>query len=606
MPDLAFTREDVQATAGRRPWERRREFTAEIDPDDMADTAAAYARAAEEGATAANIAERATRVATEAGEWDGESLVDGQGRIRDTQQDLRPEELEGVTHVLVRAMNEAIVAEEVVAHVIEGGEPPVGAGELVGGREARRAGRGLEDRYLDHLRAATTEWNGWVDALGTAVYGTRTWEYDTPPTVNVQYDGRWRQVPPSTGADGVPTYSPDHLAPEIRERHLRAAADDAVVAADDIEGAIDAYRSHLTELSMELSTRGYDLSEGPLHLFVNDDMAAWSADQLRELLANAGEYGPDRELLLQYLSGVEGVVLGVYDDEYADHPAPARRLTDAELSYLETFYGRLDPETLAAIGRANWANGATTDEEMDYLTNWGDAAMRFTSDGLLMLLNPEIGGHDPARDPGAVPDAVAPYVYDHAARLRGASEESVADFSSFGDLMGQSRVAGGQAFSEDLGRAAVAIEPLTADLRHEGSENPVNTGTRELLDVTGRRPEAAAALVGDPDFTRSLMNGHYAQPYDIWGTEWDGGREWKVVGLVERATTLPAGVDPASDQGRAHADAAYAYLSYLDSPDASGRNNDGSLALDVHKRYAEIDPARFARFEDVGFGPLVD
>ncbi|GAB2902868.1 hypothetical protein [Streptomyces mayteni] len=606
MPDLAFTREDVQATAGRRPWDRRREFTAEIDPDDMADTAAAYARAAEEGATAANIAERATQVAAESGELDGESLVDGQGRIRDTQQDLRPEELEGVTNVLVRAMNEAVVAEEVVSHVIDGGQPPVGAGELVGGPAARRPGKGLDDRYLDHLRAATTEWNGWVDALGTAVYRTRTWEYDTPPTVNVRYDGRWRQVPPSTGADGVPTYSPDHLAPEIRERHLRAAADDAVTAADDIEGAIDSYRSHLTELATELSTRGYDLSEGPLHLFVNDDMAAWSADQLRELLANAGENGPDRELLMRYLSGVEGVVLGVYDDEYADHPAPARRLTEAELSYLETFYDRLTPETLAAIGRANWTTGATTDAESSYLTNWGNAAMRFTSDGLLMLLNPDVGGHDPVRDPGAVPDALGPYVYDHAARLRGASLERVAEFSSFGDLMGQSRVAGGRAFSEDLARAAVAIEPLTSDVRHEVSENPVNTGTRDLLDVAGRRPEAAAALVADPDFTRSLMNNHYAQPYDISGTEWDGGREWKAVDLVERATTPPAGVDPASERGRAHADAAYAYLSYLDSPDASGRNNDGSLTLDIYQRYAEIDPARFARFDDLGFGRLVD
>src|SRR5687768_17078691 len=89
MPKLSFTNEEVAQAAGKDPWRRQREFSEELDPDDMAETAATYRQAAAKAGGAGELAEKATEVATRGGHLGGRDIVDGHDRIDHTARGLQ-------------------------------------------------------------------------------------------------------------------------------------------------------------------------------------------------------------------------------------------------------------------------------------------------------------------------------------------------------------------------------------------------------------------------------------------------------------------------------------------------------------------------------------
>ncbi|WP_129842946.1 hypothetical protein [Streptomyces sp. RFCAC02] len=573
MPNLEFSRHDVQNTAQRWPWETQKAFAEEIDAEDMAENAAVYARAAAEGADAAGLAERASQLAASAGELESASLVDDEGRIKDTQQDLRPDELGGVPGLLVRAMNLALDADEEAFGLI------LGDG-------------GLDVGYTRHVSASVNEYNGWVEAVNQAMAAIPATEFGTAPRpVPVSLAGHGtRMVQPVIGPDGRLHCPIENWAPEIRERHLRDAADDAVTAEEELSAVIDTYRNRMTEVAGELDKQHYDLSEGPLgDLWINPEMATWAGDRLRSLVAEYDQADP--ETVAQLLAGVEGILGGMYEEYGEDGAAGSgRRLTEAERAYLETFYDRLDSDTLAALGARDWTLGGEGLQEI------GDRITRVLADGAVVLTNPELGGIDPATDPGAVPTSIAHYTFADQYRDY---DSDIEKFSGFGSLMTNATVPLGRQFGEDLARTVVDTLPETRGRTDEAGA-PLDTGIRELLDVTSRRPGAAALMMSDSDFTESMLSRLY--PHDT-GTD---SSEPNVQEFVRRATTLPDDVAYDSAAGRAYADAAYTYLSYADS-EAKGslQNLTEDTIRDLVKTYGELDPERFGRFQDLPDEPWV-
>ncbi|TDC25167.1 hypothetical protein E1265_07800 [Streptomyces sp. 8K308] len=591
-PDLGFAKEDVERAAGRSPWRRQEQFTTELDTDDMAQTAAIYARAAEESVNSLELSERASELAAESGELDGATLADGEERVTITTRDLDSRGMEKTVGSLQQAMNLALVAEEAVIGVIAGGDVPQGAGEYLPGRlDATRAngkwtrGNGLDARVQRHAEEAVAEYNGWATALSEAYYRMRAWEYDTPPTIPIQYQGRWRDIQPVIGADGKADYSVEPLAQEVRDRHLRAAADDAVDADEDIVEAIDGYRTRLSGLAYDLVSAGVDISRGPLDLFVTEDMAAWSAERINEAFGPGVDAVPSR--IRSYLAGLEGITESVYGGTPLH---PARDLTPAERAFLERFYGDLTPHALGGLGNLD-----TADRDLQGLLD-ARAVRQSVGDGVNALFDPAVGGIAPGPNGERVPDSIRYYVYDYASHLEYPTRDMVADFDGFGRLMGESMAPSGPEFSRDTAHAAVDIERTTRDFV-ETDGTPMNEGTRNLLGIAARRPEIAAELLSDPEFAENMLNAGY--PTSEPGEQRQRGAEG-VSGFVHQAAQLPDGVDPDSAEGRVYADAAYNYLNYASTADTLADTADQPVGFHSRTAIAEEwtrrDPERFGEF----------
>jgi hypothetical protein len=537
MPNLHFTREEVEAQAGaKKPWTRQRDFRNEINPDDMADTAAAYARAAAEARGTQDLAERATQISQQAGTRDGSSLVDGQGRIEETRGGLLDggARVDSVVRHIVQAMNAALATEDRVRALIYAG------------------GTGLETRYTNRLQAAVDEWNGWQQALGAAVAAYNSDPVNTPVPLAVPYGGRLEYVPASgTGPSGGFLFSlPDQLAERIRTDHLRLAAQDAGATWDEMEAEIGTYRRRLAAEADELTTLGYAVSEGPLGLFTNAPMAQWSAEQLNLELAKDN---PDEQLLGRYVQGLEAITGGVYGDPLNPSGDPARDLTRQEATYLERFYATLTPDALGSLGRLD-----------------AGAAFQRTNvaNGIAMLTNPAIGGLDPANPAHAqaIPASIREFVYDYrdsgllAASSPGGlftGDHSAAwqRFNGFGEVMAAATVTPGDRFSRDLAHAAVDIEKWSQQPLTEGYVPPVNTGSSGLLQAAALNTGVSADLLNEEGFRHDLIN-------QGWDDSTGAGE------LIRSGTSLPPGVGPGDPAARAPMQAAFNVLA--DAPDYRG------------------------------------
>ncbi|MEV1010623.1 hypothetical protein [Streptomyces sp. NPDC049881] len=576
MPDLHFTRDNVQEKAGCWPWVAQKTFCDEVDSEDMAEKAAVYARAAAEGTDAADIAERATAIAAEAGELDGSSLIDAEGRVKETDRRLRPDELKDVPSLLVRAMNLAIDAENEAVRLI------LGDG-------------GLDVGFTHHLSASVNEYNGWVEAVNRVMAALPPSADGLPPRdVPVTLPGYGtRTIHPAMGSDGMFHVSLDDWAVEIRARHLQDAADDAGKASEELDAVIETYQRQMTELAGELTKHDYDLSEGPLKsLWINPAMARWAAGRLNDLLES--DHGTAAEEMLQALAGVEGILNGLFDDYGSASPGEAsRRLTADERAYLDDFFWVFDESSLGALGGHHWTAGT------DRLRELGDHLMRVAGDGVTVLLDPELGGVSLRREWDAIPPPALAGLTRRLPEGGYADDEGIAALSGFGNVMSHSTVPLGREFGRDL------TESVVDTLAHgrgrtDAAGNPLDTDARKLLAVTSRDPERAAEMMADPDFTGTLLEDVY--PFDTW----TGGVEPNVQRFVERATTLPEGVAPGSPAGRAHADAAYAYLSYVDTAAGGDLHNvDAETIRGLVKTYGDLDPGRFGRFAHLPDEPWV-
>ncbi|ONK13781.1 hypothetical protein [Streptomyces sp. MP131-18] len=254
---LHFTRDDVEAATegGKKPWTRQAEFADEINAEDIAAAAAAYGRAAAEARGAQDLAVRATELAAQGGELDGTALVDGEARIDATRGGLQDggADIDAVVGHLVYAMNLALATEDDVRGLIHNPQ-------------------GLDTKYVDHLRTATEEWNGWVQALNEAqaaqsdlMEGFGIWLTGEPVPLSLTHPiTQETRLARLTSAGWE---LPPDLAGQIRDKYLRLAATDAAATADDIEAEIERYRRRLAERADELGRLGHDVSAGPLGLW---------------------------------------------------------------------------------------------------------------------------------------------------------------------------------------------------------------------------------------------------------------------------------------------------------------------------------------------------
>jgi hypothetical protein len=536
VADVRFTHEDVQAEAGKKPWDRRAEFVSGIDPDDLADTAAAYARAAGEVGDTAALARRATEIAAGAGAADGAPLVDAEARVDETARDLQQDGdgVDAVVRGLVRALRLAIDTEREVDQVVAGPD-------------------GLDARFRRHLDAAVAEWDGWRGALQAAVGAARETPmlaYDVhsgmPLPLVVEYGGQRRTIAPRLFGGGQTYDLPDDLARDIRKRHLQAAAGDASAAFDDIRDAIDAYTRRLTELGAELRGHGFEVTDAALPdgLWLSGAVARAAAEGLAGALA---QEPPDSALAARYAAHV-ALVTGSGD------------LTGAERAFLQGLYAHLDVATLAALGA------------LDTTVDYGDteprgaaarrleelgATQRALADGVMLLTDPERGGFDPAAgaDRAALPAALRHFVYDHQAGglfrtdYPGARflPEDVRQLNGFAGLLAHATVPPGDAFAADLGRAAVAIHAATGQELYGMHWDVVNTGSGTLLEVAARNTDAAARLLSEEPFRAGLL---YQQWEDSTGP----------AELITAGTTVPGGVDPDSAAARPYVEAAFHLL----------------------------------------------
>ncbi|MDT0322070.1 TPR repeat region-containing protein [Streptomyces millisiae] len=543
MADLTFTRADVEAEAKKQPWQRCERFSTEIDPDDMADTAASYARAADEAHGAGELAARATRVAAESGGLDGDHLVDAEGRIVETAEGLQGngEDLDQVLNHLVRAMNQAIdTRDEVRGLVFEPG--------------------GLEEKYQRHVQAAVDEWNAWQGALTDRVAqanrdGTTRTALGTPVALWVTHGGKGVLARPTFQGGDLVYHLPDDLPGEVRAKHLRAAADDAGAAYDDITEAIDQYTRKLAEWGQLLEGLGLDTTGGPLDLWTSPTVAEVAAESLAELLRQPR---PDPELLALYTEGLTQILEG----------AP-RGLTEAERDYLTTFYGRLDVQALSALGQLNsdlddLADGPGRDAAAERMRAVG-RAQEAVANGINVLTDPERGGLDVATEAGraAVPASIRAFVYDYegGGMFRTDypgptfSPAELRLFNGFGELMSHATTAPGDTFARDLATAAVDIQTATSTQYHPMSVEVVsNTGSSGLLEAVSLNTEASAGLLNDGDFRDLLLR-----------QEWEDSTG--VGELIRSGTTIPEGVDHNDAAAKPYVQAAFNLLSDVDDHD---------------------------------------
>ena len=550
MPKLDFTRDEVEGKAGeKKPWTRQREFSEEIDPEDMADTAAVYARAAGEAADTGELAEEATRLGADSGALDGATLVDGEGRIDETARGLQGngEDMDEVVTRLVQAMNRAIDAESDVQD------------------EIHAPGK-LETKYTDHLRDAVDEWNGWQSALeGAVTRANDSGAVSGTVAVSVTHDGRTINADQAPSGGGYVYSLPDSLAAEIREKHLGRAADSAKDAYDEITDHIDAYRQRLMEYGTELQALGYDLA-GPLGLWTTEGQAEYAAEKLEEELAKED---PDQRLIAMYTQGLSGIVDAIYGDS-ANPGDPLRDLTAAERAYLDTFFSNVDAETLASLGTK--------------IEGW-DETKRNIANGITMLADPELGGYDPATAEGraALPEIVRRFVYDYQDGRMWPGENDTTDadgfreelqlFNGFGDIMSHGTLEPSEAFAGDLANAALDIQARSGVQQALGiyaDEQIPNTGSSGLLTTVSRNTEASAGLLNDDDFRDEFLG--------QWWQDSTGAAD-----LIRAGTSIPDGMDHNDPQARQYVEAAFNVLA--DAPDngryilGQGGPQDGPMAL---------------------------
>ncbi|MDT0320851.1 hypothetical protein [Streptomyces millisiae] len=466
MAELTFTRDEVEAAAKVAPWRLQRTFSAEIDPEDMGETARVYRQAAGEAGDTGELAERATEIAEESGGVDGRTVVDGAERDSRTATELSDdgEEMEQVSRYLNQAMEVATETELEVRSMIE---------------------HYLDPRLAEHLAAARAEY---VDR-------TNGYYYVGGERVTVEYTEEGRPNDPG-------------LASEIRGKYLRMAADDAEYAHGSISRDIDDYRSLLTRYGNALDDLGYDLTAGPLDLWTSPEMARYAAESLKETLTLGG----DPEMLDFYARALFSMVGDVVENYGTAGP---RQLSDAEGRYLDEFLATLGADGLAALGNV----------PADELS--GESAMQLAraqsavGNGVMMLLNHDIRVPDP--DAPRLRDAyhaISPYLSQHEGPLfendpdSDAFREQLEKYNGFGNLIERSSVPADDGNSRRMAFVALDVQERTSQ-QYEPDEflwfdfepdNVVeNTGSAKLLAGAGQNRDTASDLLSDQAFTRQLF-----------------------------------------------------------------------------------------------------
>ncbi|RMI29996.1 TPR repeat region-containing protein [Streptomyces triticirhizae] len=512
--DVSFDKDDVEAESDGRPWTRRDDFKDEIDVDDMADTAAVYGQAAGEAGSAGELAEHATRTGQEAGEVNGEAL------IQDDRIDITAEGLQGngagmdeVVGTLVRAMNRALEASDEVDALIEGGDGGVGLDTIL---TMNVASATIARDNADEFYAAQDATNGTLPAGHALGPEPPIYVFD-----DVEYEGV---------LSGDSWVAPDNLAPAIREYYLELTAETASAVYQDIKDAIESYRRDLAEYGSELEAAGYDTSQGPLGLWHTDEMATFYGEELNRVLS---EENPDPAEVAIYTAALGSVV----DDVYDEHGNVREGADPANISFLDRFLSQLEPSSLATLGAMDTGAGGP-DVGNAYVRNGspGDAiaaAQQAVANGIQMLSDPEVGGYENAD--------LLPQNIQHFLDADPSEWETQADFdefNGFSTLMGAATVQGGEQFTHAMIDAAATVQDRATALNTpttNASGYPayeagagIEFHPEGLLNAAALNDGASASYLADADNVSRVVR------------DWSGFEGQDAAQNLLRVATLPS------------------------------------------------------------------
>ncbi|MFI7277273.1 hypothetical protein [Streptomyces sp. NPDC049879] len=537
MPHLDFDHEDVEAKARRKPWKRRADFREEIKPDDMADLAVAYARAAPEAHHAGALAKQATEVASEAGELDGSSLIAPEKRIDETAGALHGngEGIDEAVRHIVQSMNRAIDAVDAVDRVID------------------ESGIGLDTTLRRHQQDVVTEWNEWQELrereVAAAIAGidptVLLFPQLRPLTLTYRDDSVTLAPLPTLG--GISTAFawedlPDSLADRIRKRHIASVAEAAKAADDRITHELEDYRADLLRYALRLGEEGYDLDGGPLALFTSPEMADFVAARLHEELS--GE-NPSVDAVKMYTEGLAAILDGIVEQDGSI--VPGAQLTDGQRSYLSTVLGALtakDWETLGSFeplpSTAGFPVAVTQHEVLERIAN-----------ALNVFTDPSLGGYDVWFDEGRqkLPESIRDLLALTSNAPADPLINHIGAWNGFGTVMSYADVRPHDSWAELVGRAALeAQHGAMGQYRQSITANLVPaTGSGDLLGMVALNSEVSARLINDDGFRAALLTSY-----------WEDSKG--VARLIDSGTTVPAGVDWNDWEARQYIDAAYHFL----------------------------------------------
>ncbi|MEV1005772.1 hypothetical protein [Streptomyces sp. NPDC049881] len=463
MSLASFTRADVEGVLGnldKSPWQTHKDFLAEIDTADMELQAKSFRTASGEAAGAADLGRAATKKATEAGQADGQSLVDADERVASTSSGLQDDgaNMEQVSRLILQSRDRALETADGLKVLIDA----------------------LDEEFESALASAEEAWAGW-----------RLYVEETPTGSQLRYWTflyQWEEKNP----DSAPAF-----AQYLRDLGIENVRVEAIITARDMAELLAAYRHDLTGFGQQLTELGYDIAGSPLGLWTSDEMIDYAVFAINE--AKPG----DEAAIRPHLAAVEALIAATQD---------GRKLTWEESHYLSVFLNRLDDGKLVDISE----HAVDTSSLYPGMPGWGSVSgtERTSADVLadaVMVLN-DPARHESERDFVDAPNEVGllnPRTYgeDDIRMDPGADDgpEYMKDYDAMTQFLARSDIPPGEPMAERMAESALYTQELYArnDDYRGGVENP---GANRLLELAARNPDASAGMLADSDFAQRLFD----------------------------------------------------------------------------------------------------
>ncbi|MFR9726677.1 hypothetical protein ACL02R_25445 [Streptomyces sp. MS19] len=463
MSQASFTRADVEGELGnleKSPWQRHKDFLAEIDTADMEIQATSFRRASGEAAEAGDLGRAASGEAADAGRADGQSLVDADERVATTSGGLQDDgaNMEQVSRLVLLSRDRALET---------GDGLDIGIDSL----------NAKFDRELAHAEETWADWRSLVT--------------ETPTGSQLRYGNfllEWEEKNPAS----APAF-----AGHLRHRGIEKVRVEAIVTARDMVELLAAYRHDLTGLGQELTELGYDIAGSPLGLWTSEEMLDYAVDEI-----NAAKPG-DEAAIRPHLAAVEALIAAAEG---------GRKLTWEESHYLSVFLNRLDDGKLVDISE----HAVDTSSLYPGMPGWGSVSgtertsADVLADAVMVLNNPDF--HESERDFVDAPNEVGllnprTYGVDDIRRDPGADDgpEYLKDYDAMTQFLARSDIPPGEPMAERMAESALYTQELYArngDYRG-GVENP---GANRLLELAAKNPDASAGMLADSDFAQRLFD----------------------------------------------------------------------------------------------------
>lgn len=414
---VSISKDDVIEKAGCDPWEAEKDFRLDTDVESIESLSSIFRNGASEAEDSGSVAEYAANLEARAGHRGSNAIyADASEHLVQTHEDLGASSLEAISRVLGEIAEEADTA-------LEGNDRDI-TGDL-----------GADTMVETYSTKAQNDYDSATEDIGELI--RQVWSPNGRVSYTV-YEGSEHAETVSGRADMFPY---DQLRTAVKEACTAQCAEIITNLHENIEQRIDDYYSllHLKEGELA-SDYGYDVTGSPVDLWYTEGRAEHEANKLAEILE---QDDPDPEELERYSAGV-GTILDRLENDGGS-------LTDAERRFLDTYYSTLSSDDLAALGHLSHHDNADAYENVQ-----GRVA-----DGINTLMDPDVGGIDPADDPSAVPASVREFVYGYEEKLTTAESDAPANlraFNGFGELMSHASVAPADAWARDLATAAIEVQ----------------------------------------------------------------------------------------------------------------------------------------------------